>query len=221
MFKLKNLFLFLYTIASLVVVFSNVINNVIIELLFKNINLLLLFAFYLKNNQGKLNYWYISTFFLLIISDSALIFDMYYMHTMLTVLLINKISYIVMISDIIKKRFFKNIIKYTLLYFVFGSLIFYHVTKNNALINDITFIQLTLFYILISFLGGISFVNLIERRNKEKSFNYFLGTLLISTSETIIAISFFIENSMVYIPFGFLMTYVGRYLLYKSMIEKR
>lgn len=221
MFKLKNLFLFLYTIASLVVVFSNVINNVIIELLFKNINLLLLFAFYLKNNQGKLNYWYISTFFLLIISDSALIFDMYYMHTMLTVLLINKISYIVMISDIIKKRFFKNIIKYTLLYFVFGSLIFYHVTKNNALINDTTFIQLTLFYILISFLGGISFVNLIERRNKEKSFNYFLGTLLISTSETIIAISFFIENSMVYIPFGFLMTYVGRYLLYKSMIEKR
>lgn len=102
-----------------------------------------------------------------------------------------------------------------MLYFLIVGVIFFYIIQTLDYLNVIV----PTFYFFIAILGGTTLVNLIMK-NKTKASDYLIAMFLISISETIIGISFFVEKSMIYVPFYFAITYIGRYLLYRPMISK-
>lgn len=203
-----------YIIATLIVVFSAIINDGVVVLLSKVFSLALLLFLFVKNTY-KINYWYLLSIMILMITDSLLIFEFYYLDIMMSLLLVNKIIYTVIISSVLKKYNFKKIIKQIFFYLVLTGPIFYQITN----VLDHSTWLISLFYIAISVIGGVSFVNLMEKQNL-KSRNYFIAMFLIYISEAIIGITVFVEESMIYMPIAYLVNYIGRYILYTSMILK-
>ena len=127
------------------------------------------------------------------LADYLLFFELYYLTEMMTLLLINKVIYISFISNMLKKRYVKQISKILGVYLFFGGIIFYYVNIAAEGFHTI----LSLFFVATIFFGALSYVFLINNSHKKAKW-FFIAILLIDISETIVAVSFFIERSMIY-----------------------
>lgn len=213
----KNVTLFttLYILASLLVLYVVTIEDLNFEFAVKLAALLSLSFLYLETTP-KVNYWYVVILLFSIVSDSLFVFEAHFYHEALFLLVLNRFLYIIIIYHSILKHSLKTLLLYAIPFLFIFSMIYLILYEY---VNDVQLLVFTMGIVSIS-LVLFAFLNLLTKNNS-KALYFFLGVLIFPIADVLTAISNYISPSPYYIVIYHLMYYVGRYLIFRSMILKR
>ncbi len=189
--------------------------NSTLEIIFK-ISALMSLAFLYLNRVQNVNFYYIGVILISIIDDSLMTFENLYLDLIMVLLVLEKVLYTLIIKDIFKKYSLAKIVLYTMPHFITGSIIFFFFSNIIGVFD----IQLFLAYIFIVGIGGLTFVNVIDK-NTLKSRLLFFGVFLMSIGDILIALSLFIGRNVSYLIAYYIMYFVGRYLICNAMFFKK
>ena len=213
----KNVIFFtaLYLIASLLVLYVVTLGDLNVEFAVKLAALLSLSFLYLETTP-KVNYWYVIILLFSILSDSLFVFEEYFFYAALSLLIVNRFIYIIIIHPSVLKCPVKSIIVYAIPFVFIFSMIYLILYEYIVEIQFLVFLMGVVSISLILF----AFLNLLTKNNR-KAIYFFVSTLLFPFADIITIISAYIEQHWYYVVIYHFLYYVGRYLMYKSMILKK
>ena len=210
-----NTFPVLYIIASVLTIISELIEfNVVFKFIVKLTPLLIAFIFY-KKETNLIRIEYIFIFGLLFLSEILIIYELKFWEELVIIKFCSTCIFVLLIKEMLQKRFFNITLKYLFIYLASASIIYYYVISSIGYIS----ILVTMTYISTCFIGALTFVDLMHK-NSKKSMYYLIAVFLFSTSNVVFAISNYIEESMVYIPIFYFLQLCGLYYFYCFMIEE-
>ncbi|WP_299621646.1 lysoplasmalogenase family protein [uncultured Tenacibaculum sp.] len=213
----KNVIFFtaLYLIASLLVLYVVTLGDLNVEFAVKLAALLSLSFLYLETTP-KVNYWYVIILLFSILSDSLFVFEEHFFYAALSLLIVNRFIYIIIIHPSVLKYPVRSIIIYAIPFVFIFSMIYLILYEYIVEIQFLVFLMGVVSISLILF----AFLNLLTKNNR-KAIYFFVSTLLFPFADIITIISAYIEQHWYYVVIYHFLYYVGRYLMYKSMILKK
>lgn len=211
-----NTFPVLYIIASvLTIIFELIEFNVVFKFLVKLTPLLIAFIFYKKKTNYLVRIEYILIFGLLFLSEILIIYNLRFFEELVVVKFCSTCIFVLLIKEMLQKRFFNITLKYLFIYLASASIIYYYVISSIGYIS----FSVTVTYISTCFVGALTFVDLMHK-NSKKSMYYLIAVFLFSTANVVFAISNYIEESMIYVPIFYFLQLFGLYYFYCFMIEE-
>ncbi len=204
----------LFSIGIIYLLYNHTVDKTL-EIIFKVIALMALSFLYLQKVK-RVNFYFITILLINIVTDVLLTFESAYINQAISLLLINKLLYLLMLSDVFRKNSTVTILLYTLPHFITGTVIFYFLNNELEVFN----LYIFLVYVALVVLGGITFINVITK-NSLKSVLYFIGIFLISIAEVIMAISLFVGRNIWYIIMYYAISFVARFIMYRAIIRRK
>lgn len=221
----KSPSLLLFCIAGFFYLIATILENESLALLTKPVIIPAIVAFYVAEKKGKVNFWYLLSFFLFFIGDMLYLIDIegYYLLGLVIYLLPYLIVLIFIFKDFV--LFFKNkkIGKTDLSFLIISIFLIYLLVSIMNVLNPsskIEFVYFLIFGIELVLMGILASLLYVHNANRVNIF------LMITVSLFILSDMFFILNKNVHNLFVFkltnIVTQIVSYFFYaKYLIEKR
>ena len=214
MIRKINFYSLAYFSACLISLFFIDTNASITEMIVKIMALVFLSFLYLSSSK-KINYFYLFILMNSLASDTFLIFDDDFLLLGTSLLLANRILYII----IARKAFLETKTNILLTYLIPSLLLFAIIfVLLRPYLQEIS-LSFLFMGISSSIIIGLAFFNYLNKMNTKNKF-FLFGVLLIVTADVLIAINKFLDYLLVYVIIYTSMYYVARYLICQSMIER-
>ncbi len=184
------------------------------DILFKIASLLLILVFYLIKKAKNIKPLYLIIVGLLIYSNALFSFGDRYLKQIVVINMFEKTALLFLILNTLKKKDYKNILKFSILIIFSTAPLYYFFNKTIPDYNFIIFIC----YVLTCVLIALSYIDFVVINNK-RLFFCFLAILLLCFAEVFFGIFFYFDNSQLYLSSGFFILSFARYFFYLFMIE--
>ncbi|TYP98777.1 YhhN-like protein [Tenacibaculum adriaticum] len=213
--KKLDFYTLLFILTSFLSLFFIDSGDVMIEMVIKLLSLISLSFLYLSRSK-KINYWYLLVLLCSIVSDAFLVFDDAFLIIGTLFLLINRVLYII----IARRAFFETEHKTLLLYFLPFFAVFAIVFPQlKSYLGELSY-TILIMGLLSTIMALFAFINYLNKMTIKNKF-FFLGMLIITIADILIAFNKFIDYKLLYVIFYTILYYIARYLICKAMIVEK
>ncbi|CAM1340785.1 lysoplasmalogenase [Tenacibaculum amylolyticum] len=204
----------LFLLVSMLEVYGTIMNNKLLEFIFKPLITVVLAILYLVSVK-KRSFWFVSALFFSFWGDVLLLFPKKFFIGGLVSFLITHIIYIKIIRGFFTTVKTKTVIYAAIPFVVYFSLIVMLIKENLGEL----FVPVIVYGIAISTFGTVALLNYIKNKATENSW-LLIGALLFILSDSIIAIKEFYFSASI-LQVLIMITYiVSQYLICKAVIIK-
>lgn len=212
---LSVFFTVLYVVLSLLVL-SSIYKNIPVHEFATKIFTLLSLSFFYLTNVKKINIWFVLVMVSCIISDSLLVYGTDFRLEGIIFLLLSRIFYIILLKDVIFQFSKKQLLFYSIPFFITFFLVFYAVSD---LLDTLLYPSL-IFGLTTVVVGLLSFLNYLYKFNLH-SLYFFFGIFLVIISDILMTLSAFLGEKPIYVVIYHVFYYVALYLICLAMIGKK